>query len=787
MRKGLAKFLLGAMGDRGRHPFGAGEIAQRTRPLQRMILAGEDNASVFQQDIRRETGRERRSRGRADVKIDLASDQFRLDGRIRRLDDANADIGIAFAKTAERFRQQADMRCNRQRRRQRAGTAAPGLGDLVPGVAGFVENDVGAAQQQLSDWRGDDTARMTLEQRHAELPLQFADAAGERRLRQVQLPRRRAQAAALGDGDDVLELGELHRAIYIRYRNAYFDIFSAAAASGTGSKVSPFNSRQKSMTPDPQVLIIGAGPVGLSAAIELGHRSIRCLLIERNDRVGYAPRAKTTNVRTREHLRRWGIADTLRAASPLGADYPTDIVFTTRLDGYALTRFENGLFCRPGKDPRYSEHGQWIPQYTVEEVLRAHAATLPAVTIKFSHELLSFTQDAASVHATIRDLKGGTTFNVACDYLIGADGSRSTVRDIIGAKMEGKRGLSRNYNVVFKAPGLAQAHGHGRGIMYWQVNRAMPSLLGPMDRGDTWFFMPTHVPQAMTQRDFADPAVIRKATGIDCDYSILSSDEWVANELIADRYREARVFLAGDACHLHPPFGGYGMNMGVADAVDLGWKIAAVLQGWGGPTLLDSYEPERRPVHQMVLDEAVANHAVLSNQLWQDGIEDAGEAGDNLRRAIGARIHAVKEREFRALGVVLGYRYGNSPIVIGGADEEPAGDAMNYVPSSAPGARAPHGWLADGRSLFDTFGAGYTLLVKSGEPAPSATTSDIPLRVVTLDEPEIAIHYPARFTLIRPDHHVAWRGDDWPGHGDTILQTAAGFSGAPSKVTERTQ
>jgi len=532
------------------------------------------------------------------------------------------------------------------------------------------------------------------------------------------------------------------------------------------------------MSPSPQVVIVGAGPVGLSAAIELGHRGIRCLLVERNDRVGYAPRAKTTNVRTREHLRRWGIADKLRAASPLGVDYPTDIVFTTRLDGYGLARFENAFFCAPGRDPRYSEHSQWIPQYTVEEILRAHVATLPSVTVKFSHELLSFTQDEGGVQAQVRSLDDGKTFSVSCDYLIGADGSRSLVRDLIGAGMEGKRGLSRNYNVVFKAPGLAQTHSHGRGIMYWQVNRGMPSLLGPMDRGDTWFFMPTHVPEAMTQRDFADPAVIRKATGIDLDYRILSSDEWVANELIADRYRKGRVFLAGDACHLHPPFGGYGMNMGVADAIDLGWKIAAVLQGWGGPALLDSYETERRPVHRMVLDEAVGNHAVLSNQLWQEGVEDAGAAGENLRRAIGEQIRAVKVREFRALGVVIGYRYAGSPIIMGEPDDEPAGDAMTYVPSSAPGARAPHGWLADGRSLFDTFGPGYTLLVKSGGPAVTATSGDLPLNVVTLDEAGIAAHYPARFTLIRPDQHVAWRGNDWPGHGEGVLRTAAGFGNA---------
>ena len=301
----------------------------------------------------------------------------------------------------------------------------------------------------------------------------------------------------------------------------------------------------------PRVLIVGAGPVGLSLAIELGHRSIPCVIVERNDRVGYAPRAKTTNVRTREHMRRWGIADQLKAASPLGPDYPSNIVFCTRLSGFPLTRFENAMYCAPGRNPLYSEHSQWIPQYAVEEIMRAHAQSLPGVEIRFNTELLSFDQDAAGVSAKLRNLNGGAVQTLRGDYRVGADGARSIVREGIGARMEGKYGLSRNYNVVFRAPGLAAAHRHGPAIMYWQINADAPSLIGPMDRGDKWFFMPTQVPEGMKLADLAAaPDWIRKATGIDLPYEILSSDEWVASRLLADRYRDRRVFLAGDACHL---------------------------------------------------------------------------------------------------------------------------------------------------------------------------------------------------------------------------------------------
>jgi 2-polyprenyl-6-methoxyphenol hydroxylase-like FAD-dependent oxidoreductase len=529
------------------------------------------------------------------------------------------------------------------------------------------------------------------------------------------------------------------------------------------------------------VLIVGAGPVGLALAIELGHRSIPCTVVERNPRVGYAPRAKTTNVRTREHFRRWGIADELRAASPLGVDYPSNVLFVTRLDGYQLARFENGMYCAPGKNPLYSEHAQWIPQYSVEEVMRAHAQTLADVDIRFGCELVSFDQDSRHVRARIRNLAEGTDSIVQSDFLVGADGARSRVREAIGARMEGTYGLSRNYNVVFRAPGLAQAHRHGPAIMYWLVNGDLPSLVGPMDRGDKWFFMPTDVPDGFRFSPAEAPALIRKATGIDLPYEVLSSDEWVASRLLADRYRDRRVFLAGDACHLHPPFGGYGMNMGVADGVDLGWKLAAVLQGWGGAKLLDSYERERRPVHSYVMDEAVANHAVLGNRLWREGMEEATPRGERLRLEIGTHIEVVKSREFNTLGVVLGYRYDESPVIIGDGTEAPARDFLNYRPSARPGCLAPHIWLHDGTSLYDHFGSGFTLLVSdASNPAEidrarhAAQTADVPLQILRPGARAVADLYQARYALIRPDQHVAWRGDAWPEKAANLLLHATG-------------
>ena len=529
------------------------------------------------------------------------------------------------------------------------------------------------------------------------------------------------------------------------------------------------------------VLIVGAGPVGLALAIELGSRNVACLLIERNDRVGYAPRAKTTNVRTREHMRRWGIADKLRAASPLGVDYPSNIVFCTRLAGHELTRFDNAFYCAPGRNPLYSEHAQWIPQYSVEEVMRVHAQTLPGVQLRFNCELLSFTQSGDGVRAQVRDNASAELLEIETAYMVGADGARSLVREKIGARMEGSYGLSRNYNVVFHAPGLARAHQLGPAVMYWQVNGDAPSVIGPMDRGDKWFFMPTHVPESVKLEGDAATDLIRRTTGIDLPYKVLSTDQWVASRLISNRYRDGRVFLAGDACHLNPPFGGYGMNLGVADGVDLGWKLASVLQGWGGTHLLDSYERERRPVHEMVLDEAVANHTVLGNQLWQNGLDDDDEAGSTLRREVGMQIQATKLREFATLGVVKGYHYNDSPVIVGDESAPPGRDFINYVPTSRPGAIAPHAWLHDGSSLFDHFGAGFTLLASIDAPRSlieaaqqQARDAAVPLKILQPREPALRSLYPTRLTLIRPDQHVAWRGDDLPAAAVGLFHRVTG-------------
>jgi hypothetical protein len=397
----------------------------------------------------------------------------------------------------------------------------------------------------------------------------------------------------------------------------------------------------------------------------------------------------------------------------------------------------------------------------------AHARTLPTVTLRFDTSLVDAAQDGAAV--TVR-LRGGAdeVCTVTARYLVGADGARSAVRALIGATMHGTQVISRHSNVVFHAPGLARAQLHGPGVMFLQIGRDGISIVGPMDKGDIWYF-------GTGLRDgeplSADKVIeqIKLTTGIDLPYKILSADQWTASELIADKYSEGRIILAGDACHLHPPFGGYGMNMGVGDAVDLGWKIAAELRGWGGPGLVASYEAERRPVHRFVMEEALANHQMMLGSPWRAGLADDTPEGAVLRQQVGAAIQSAKSREFHTLGTVLGLGYEASPIIDGEPTPPPPHDGQRYTPSARPGYLAPHGWLGDGRSLYDVFGPGFALVVADGSDAAQVTAAvseadeiGVPLEIVRPGA-AIAALYQADLTLVRPDQHVAWRGTQWNG------------------------
>ena len=536
---------------------------------------------------------------------------------------------------------------------------------------------------------------------------------------------------------------------------------------------------------DYDVLIVGAGPVGLSLAVELGSRGVSALAVEQNLRTGQQPRAKTTNVRTMQHMRRWGLAGDIRAAAPFPASHPTNIVFRTRLFGDNLALIENA-FCgaRDVQDPRFPEAAQWIPQYKVEAVLRRRAETYPATRLRFGCRLEHLAEDAEGVTATILDLVTDEPSTVRVRHVAGADGARSAVRGMIGGRMQGRHAIAQHVNLVIRAPELHPVLEQEPGIMYWLVNPDTPGTTSPMDQGDLWTFG-FSIAQGAAVDDAGIHRRIHAAFGRPVAAEIVTKDIWSAHSLMADIYATDRIHLIGDACHLHPPYGGYGMNLGIGDAVDLGWKLAAVLQGWGGPHLLASHEAERRPVHRRVIDEAIANFAVLPKDLVTPDLEQPGPVGESARQRLGERIRTDKVREFDTLGVVLGTGYEGSPIVTRDGSEPPAQHYARYTPSAHPGCLAPHAWVGPKRSLYDLFGPGFSLLVMDGSPdaaaggwAAAARRRGLPLAIVRPDAPGLQDLYGARYALIRPDQHVAWRGDDLAADPGGILDLVRGATPA---------
>jgi 2-polyprenyl-6-methoxyphenol hydroxylase-like FAD-dependent oxidoreductase len=527
------------------------------------------------------------------------------------------------------------------------------------------------------------------------------------------------------------------------------------------------------------VAIVGAGPVGLALAVELGLRGIACTVVEPDPRDRLVPRAKLANVRTMEHCRRWGIADDVRAASSLPAAFSTEIAFVTGLGGLELTRFENVFFTSPNGDGRFAEPAQQIPQYQLEPVLRRRAAVCFAVTFLDGCRVTGIAQDESGVRVSTMDASGADGPTVDAAYLVGCDGARSTVRELLGIDVRGIRTIARNFGVVFRSPSLRRRIRFEPALHYWIANPERPSFMGPLDTQDLWWLQATAIPPEIDLADLEPGRLVRDAIGLDVDLEVVTTDPWEARALLADRLRVGRCFLAGDAAHVHTPMGAHGMNLGVGDAVDIGWKLAAVLDGWAGSALLDTYDCERSPLHQRVLDEATTNYASPPNRFAQQGLEDAGPAGERLRREVADTIKTVKQREFSSLGLVLGHTYESSPMVIPEGTPQPPDSVVEFHDLARPGRRVPHAWLGPRRSLFDLLGPGFTLLRLDGsvDPTPlvaAARDRGIPLAVQTVEDPRLPSRYPHRLALVRPDQHLAWHGDAPPPDSGRLLDTVSG-------------
>jgi 2-polyprenyl-6-methoxyphenol hydroxylase-like FAD-dependent oxidoreductase len=528
------------------------------------------------------------------------------------------------------------------------------------------------------------------------------------------------------------------------------------------------------------ILIAGAGPVGLSLAIELAYRDIRCLIVERSDGSVDFPTTNLANTRTCEHLRRWGIADKMRYRSGYPTDYPRNYLFVTRITGWEIARFNhpaNG--DRDSRSPYSPEGRLWISKPYFDPVLHEYVRSLPGVELRYNMAFESFQQDDQKVSCNIIDTKTGREECVEAGYLVGCDGGRSDIRRTLGIQYEGVFAQGMNVAVLFRSP-LLEHTPHGPAVQYQIINSQINGAIAAVDGKELWRLNIRNIKEEQLESLNA-PEKLRAALGDNVPFDLLAVRPWTGHCVVAQRYQQNRVFLAGDAAHLNWPSGGFGMNTGIGDAVDLGWKLAAVLQGWGGPHLLDSYTAERKPIAMINVNEAAEMRASFDHQTpFAPKIEEDSEEGTQLREKACAAIMRTRAKEFQhdSAGIELGYRYENSPICIADGTPLPPLDHGHYVPSTWPGSRAPHVWLKDGRSTLDLFGKGFVLVAFTEGPTSSFTDAaqraGVPLEVIGVDDKQIREIYERNFVLVRPDGHVAWRGNAIPGNTNEIIDKVRG-------------
>ena len=532
-----------------------------------------------------------------------------------------------------------------------------------------------------------------------------------------------------------------------------------------------------------EVLVVGAGPVGLTLAVDLGRRGVQCTLIEKKPAPEFLPKMERCNARTMEIFRRLGLADRIRAAG-LDRHVPMDVYIALAMNDPPLLHLPYPSVaeaeaqiaaCDDGSMPR--EPYQLISQYTLEPLLKAAAEQLPSVAVRYGLEFLSLTQDDGGVTATVRDGEGRVDA-IRARYLVGCDGGASPVRKELGIQLRGEGNLLRLQQALYHAPDLFDripiGNGPGKGRHY-HIADDQATFLIMQDSTKHWTL------HAVVEHPSDMAAQFERTIGVPVPYEMLYVGEWKQNLLLADRYGAGCVFLAGDSIHLVIPTGGLGMNMGVGDAIDLSWKLQATLRGWGGPNLLASYEVERRQVGDR--NVGASRYASLGRRKWRSqyrpNIRDATPEGKAIRDNLAAVANVEQRKTNEMIGAELGYRYVGSPIIW----EEPGGPEhlfREYVPTTWPGARLPHVWLREGCSVHDVIGDGYTLLRLGRSRADTAgleramRARHAPFSVLTIDEQAPRDVYGYDLILVRPDLHVVWRGNGPPSDAAHLAAIATG-------------
>ncbi len=533
---------------------------------------------------------------------------------------------------------------------------------------------------------------------------------------------------------------------------------------------------------DTDVLIVGAGPVGLTLAVDLGRRGVRCTLIEQNSAPHMWPKMERCNARSMEIYRRMGLAEKIRAAG-LPASVPMDVFIVLSLVEPPLLHLPYPSVAEAKKEIAARNDGilplepyQLISQYTLEPLLKSVAETLPSVTVRYGCEFVSFTQDARSVTAEVKS--GGVTSSINAQYLIGCDGGTSTIRKQLGIKLSGEGNILQLRQALYRCDDLFDRIPIGKGRHYHVADSQSTQLIVQ----DSTRHFTLH---SVVEKDEDMAAMFEKTVAMPVQYEMLYVGEWRQNLLVADRYAERRVLLAGDAVHLVIPTGGLGMNTGVGDAVDLGWKLAGTLQGWGGPGLLASYETERRATGER--NVGASRYASLGRRKWRSqwkpNIHDNTPEGSATRAKLAAIADVEQRKTNEMTGAELGYHYFGSPLVAAEPGDGPPYDFIDYTPSTWPGVRLPHAWLDDGRAVQDCLGDGYTLIRLGGTGADtSALTAAFraigaPFTALDLAGQAARDIYGYDLILVRPDLHVVWRGNRRPENPEQLAAIATGHRG----------
>ena len=550
---------------------------------------------------------------------------------------------------------------------------------------------------------------------------------------------------------------------------------------------------QESIQEKTSVLIVGAGPAGLVLAIELGQRGIDCIVVEQALTTSNQPKANLSSARTMEHFRRLGFADEIRAVG-LPPDYPQDVTFWTRYSAYELSRFKVPTSRQASAMPAEQRH-EWqtpelphrVQQMAFEPIFKAKAEALSCVSLRYGHRVTDFHEVDDEMETLVENLGTGKTTSVRSRYLIGCDGSRSTVRKKIEIEYQGAGSADRDFlggkmlGLHFRSPRMYELINGSPAWHYWTVNKDRRGLLVALDGRDR-FTLHIQMPSGTVLSEQLARDWLTEVTGAEVPIEVLGLFAWTAGyTLVAERYSQGKIILAGDSAHLFTPAAGLGYNTSIDDVANLGWKLAAAIRGWGAPELITSYEQERRPI--ALRNTEFARHTAdrLGSIPIPEGLETDSPEGESIRREIWQQIDDILKKEFQIPGLILGVRYDNSKIVMPESAAPPEDDFHVYRPSTHAGSRAPHIYLAGGVPIFDRFGKGFTLLrfnpTASGadELIKAAEVAEVPITLVPIDDSRARELYERDLVLIRPDHHIAWRGNSVMGDPAHIIARVTGW------------